>query len=145
MQRIPLTKNHFTVVDDADYEWANRWKWQLNRNSYACRNARIDGKYKKVYLHRLINQTPTGLDTDHINRDKLDNRRANLRSSTRSQNNHNSPPSKANKSGVKGVSWDKARSRWRANMEKNGQLFSLGRFANKDDAIAARQEAESLL
>lgn len=145
MAKIKLTQDKYAIVDDADFEWLNQWKWKLNWNGYACRNARADGRYVKTYMHRLINATPTGQDTDHINRNKLDNRRSNLRDATRSQNNFNMLPSVANTSGTKGVSWSKQRNSWRAYIKIAGRQVYLGRFKDKQDAINARLNAELLL
>ncbi|WP_226780338.1 HNH endonuclease signature motif containing protein [Oceaniglobus trochenteri] len=83
-----------------------------------------------------------GMDMDHINRDRGDNRWANLRMATRSQNNINGSPSKANKSGCKGVSMTKATGKWHARIEKDGKVHLLGNFTDLGDAIAARKAAE---
>jgi len=64
---------------------------------------------KKVYMHRVVNNTPDNLQTDHINHNQLDNRRINLRSVTNQQNAFNASLNKANTSGTKGVSWSKER------------------------------------
>lgn len=143
MKKIPLTKGKYALVDDADFEWLNQWKWGLNWNGYACRNARVSGRYKKTYMHRLINATLDGLDTDHINRNKLDNQRHNLRSLSRSNNNFHMLPSKVNKSGIKGVMWDVGRNKWRAYIKKSGRQLFLGRFDTKEEAAAIRQKAEA--
>lgn len=49
---------------------------------------------------------------------------------------------KTNSSGAKGVHWDKSRSKWAAQITFQGKTHNLGRFANKQDAINAREEAE---
>lgn len=84
-------KGKFVLVDDQDYEYLNRWKWFLNNHGYVARNmyttdheGRI--KHKNERMHRIIMQTPVGMETDHINGNKIDNRRENLRICTRSQN-----------------------------------------------------------
>ena len=64
--------NEFALVDDDDYEWLNQWKWSLGTHGYACRyehNILSNGKKRKIHIlmHRLVNKTPTGLLTDHIN------------------------------------------------------------------------------
>lgn len=137
MKLIPLTKGRFTLVDDADFEWLNQWKWYLSGNGYATRTS------KHIRMHRVINNTPDGYDTDHINRDKLDNRRDNLRSVTRSQNNFNSLPPKDNKSGVKGVWWSERWQLWYAQIKVNGKRYNLGSSKNKNEAIELRLAAES--
>src|SRR5260221_205877 len=107
----PKNPNTFVIVDDEDYEYLNQWKWHLSSNGYAVRRPYIKGsektgqKHTVVWMHRVINNTPAGRDTDHINRDRLDNRRSNLRTATFSQNSMNKGLSKSNTSGIKGISW----------------------------------------
>ncbi len=81
---------------------------------------------------------------DHINRDSLDNRRKNLRLATNVQNGQNRSKQRNNTSGYKGVSWDKARGRWRAFIQVGGTHKTLGRFDEMHDAVKARRDAEIL-
>jgi hypothetical protein len=142
MKRIPLTQGKFALVDDADFEWLNQWKWRVN-HGYARRALYENGKRAgDISMHRLINNTPAGLDTDHINRDKLDNRRDNLRSATRSQNNFNTPPPKNNKSGTKGVWYSKRWGLWYAQIKVKGKRYNLGSSQVKGGAVALRLNAE---
>jgi hypothetical protein len=145
MKSIKTKSGSVILVDGLDYDYLNQWKWCMNRNGYAFRNARVDGRYKKTYMHRLINKTPNGLDTDHINRNKLDNRRANLRSVSRANNNYNMLPSRANKSGVKGVCWDNTRGLWRSYIGGSRNRTDLGRYKSFEDAVIARKEAEVMV
>lgn len=85
---------------------------------------------------------PLSIDIDHKNRDRADNRWENLRAATRGQNNMNGLPSKANKSGCKGVSRVSATGKWHARIEKDGKVHLLGNFARLEDAVAARKAAE---
>lgn len=78
---------------------------------------------------------------DHINGDKQDNRIANLRNVTQSENARNRSMDKRNKSGHMGVYFDKARGKFAAYISANGKRVSLGRFANIEDAQAAREAA----
>lgn len=54
-------------------------KWHISDSGYAIWRGLVDGKKQTIRLHRLINNTPEGMITDHINHNRLDNRRANLR------------------------------------------------------------------
>lgn len=145
MKKIQLNHEEFALVDDDDYEFINQWKWRVDKNGYASRTQYLGGGKKNqkqvgVYMHKLINKTPDGFHTDHINRNKLDNRKCNLRTTTASQNLMNTGLSKVNTSGYKGVSWyAKA---WHAEIKANSHRFYLGRFKKKEDAIKARQDAE---
>jgi hypothetical protein len=131
----------YALVDEADYDSVRKFRWRL-ANDYACRSIWNGGHTKVIYMHRQLTCTPAGMDTDHINRNKLDNRRVNLRSVDRSTNNYNTPPSRANTSGHKGVTFYKATGRWRAYLKHKGTLHHLGYFPTKEDAIAARIAAE---
>ena len=133
---IKSTKGVLVKVDDADFEWLVQYKWSIISSGYAMAN--INGK--PTLMHRLINNTPQGFDTDHINMDKLDNRRVNLRVATRRQNMLNTGPSKSNKLGVKGVSFDK----WTRDSKKYRTYVRgkyIGRFKTLHDAALAYKMA----
>jgi hypothetical protein len=105
---------------------------------------RVGVQGKKHFIHRLIaeyfipnpNNKPY---VDHIDNNRSNNRIDNLRWVTTSENNYNMSIKKTNKSGVKGVYWEKKRNKWRADIKKNGVHFTIGRYVNKEDAIKARQ------
>lgn len=139
MKKVKLTQNKFAIVDDEDFDFINQWKWFLNDNGYAVRSV---WKGKKIRMHRLINQTLEGMDTDHINRNRLDNRKSNLRTLTRSQNNLNTGLWNHNTSGVKGVTWDKSRNKWAAQIQVKGKNVHLGRYEKFNSAKLAREQGE---
>lgn len=140
---IVLSTGQICFIDAADWAFISQWKWQLNSKGYACRRpTTFGGKHKTILMHRLIMSTPPHLEVDHINHNKLDNRRDNLRNVTRSQNHLNRSISKRNTSGVAGVIFDKIRNRWRASIRVNCKTKELGRFVKLEDAIAARMMAE---
>lgn len=98
-----------------------------------------------VYAHRLAwalthGQWPNKID--HINGDRSDNRIANLRSVDSLENGHNQRLRKNNTSGVLGVRWNKNAQKWIARIFFNGREINLGAFENRDDAVAARSQAE---
>ncbi len=140
---MPLTKGRFALVDDADFEWLNQWKWGCHVMGYAVRTeqvSKINGKRKQigVFMHRQISMPGDGLEIDHINGNKLDNRRENLRVCTRSDNGRNRQKfSSATTSVYKGVYWAKTRNRWYAGIKYNGKSRHLGSFKNEDDAAKA--------
>lgn len=143
MKKIKLTRGKFALVDDEDFEFLNQWKWCLrNSGRYA---GRCDYKNNKwILMHRVINNTPVGMETDHINRNKLDNRRSNLRSVTGCQNMMNVGVPSNNVSGYRGVSWDNKHKKWMAQIVVEWKSIWLGRHSRLEDAISARKQGESI-
>lgn len=133
MKCLELSQNKVALVDDADLSAVVWYKWCYD-GQYAA--ARINGK--KIRLHRFLLGEPDGL-VDHINRDKLDNRRRNLRVVNYSQNNRNTDIRIDNTSGHKGVSYDKYGNRWRAFVYSSGKRINLGSFKNITEAVKARE------
>lgn len=147
---IPLTKGHYTLVDDEDYAWLSQWDWHAGTDDsgsvYAVRNVHSGDRAqrRKVLMHRQILGLPlegNGPHADHKNRDTLDNRRTNLRSCPPSQNMGNQKLRFNNTSGFKGVCWEKRDRKWVARIgRKEGDKYlrvTLGRFKNKEDAARA--------
>lgn len=96
-------------------------------------------------MHRQILNPRRGHIVDHVNGNKLDNRRANLRICTHSQNHANTRLSKANKTGFKGVFWHKVAKKYVAQIRKDGRTLYLGVFTKKRDAaLRYNQEAVNL-
>lgn len=141
---IRLTQGKETIVDSSDYDYLSQWKWLYN-DGYAERHIRINGKPKHIRMHRFILNIPDGFEADHVNRNKLDNRRCNLRICTRSQNEANRPIFPNNSSGKKGVSWDKVNNKWRAVICFKRKYIHIGRYNNIEDAtVAYNKKAKEL-
>lgn len=141
--RLPLSHKPITLIDAADVERveaAGPWSFAMcGGKVYAQRSVRQpDGSYKTERLHTFLTGWPL---VDHINGDGLDNRRANLRPATASQNNANKKISRRNTSGYKGVAWHAASGRWRAYLGVNGKQKSLGYFADPAEAGRAYDTA----
>lgn len=113
------------------------YRWYLHRKKgvpvYAA--TRSNGN-KHNLLHRLINQTEIGLETDHINGDTFDNRKCNLRSVTTSQNGLGSRKLPLNKTGYRGVYLHKMTGKWEARITVNGKDVYMGLFNDKHVAGA---------
>ena len=109
--------------------------WYVNAHGYFTTS--IHGK--EVKMHVFLGYKYY----DHINQNKKDNRRENLRPCTHQQNDWNRPRAKNNTSGYIGVCWNKKVQRWFARITVDGDVKQLGYFINKDDAIRARLEAEA--
>lgn len=129
----------FNVIVDSSFAWLDGYLWHITTQGYV--KAVIDGKGVPLH-HVIIGKPPTGLVTDHINRNKLDNRAANLRHITQSQNVRNSSVRKGSASGVKGVTQDAYYKDWIAAIYVSGSRIHLGRFKSLADAIKARKQAE---
>ena len=145
MKRIPLTRGYEAIVDDADYDWLMQWKWCYN-NGYAVRHQQISGSgknrvQKRVYMHRAIMASNDGWQVDHINNNRLDNQRANLRQCSLAENVRRVGCNSKNTSGFKGVFWEAARLTWRARIRVNGLRINLGSFATRYDAAIAYNKA----
>lgn len=83
-----------------------------------------------------------GMDIDHIDGDRANNRWSNLRLASRSQNNMNTRHVRSHTSDHRGVSWRKGRGKWHARIHVNKKVVILGDFDRIEDAVAARQQAE---
>ncbi|MCK9369482.1 AP2 domain-containing protein [Candidatus Dojkabacteria bacterium] len=145
MKKITLTQGKFALVDDTDYEWINQWKWFYSADGYAVRAFQIGhGKNRKVKImrmHRLILDAPPKLEVDHIDHNRLNNIRINLRVSTRAENARNASLGSRNTSGFKGVCWDKERLAWATYIKTGGRHIYLGRFKSKELAAEAYNQA----
>lgn len=140
MKILKLTNGGHTKLDDRDFEWANQWKWQQNKDGYAIRSgyARYQsGRY--IYLHReLLTISETKKHGDHINHNRLDNRRKNLRVCTYQQNNANKSKQKNNTSGFTGVT--KSRNTWKAFTYFNNQRIHIIQTTDKEEAAYIRDQ-----
>lgn len=128
-REIVTKKNERIIVDDDDFDVLSKYSWMLVGKGYAARNGvGEDGKKKTIYIHRQIMQAPKGTCVDHINGDKLDNRRANLRICSYEQNMANSNGWSNNATGFKGVTMDHGKYRVRVTI--NGKNRQIGTFCD---------------
>ncbi|MGV1035336.1 MAG: HNH endonuclease [Microbacteriaceae bacterium] len=148
---LPLTRGQFSIHDVEDLEWVSQWNWRghpTNANAqiyYAERTVCRNGVRHTVQMHRALAERwgwdIEGKAVDHISRDTLDQRRTNLRVATAAQNSRNSKRNTKNTSGLKGVSWEKSKSKWRAQISINDADLYLGLFETKEQAAAAYEAA----
>lgn len=141
MKKIFLNKGKHTLVDDKDFKWLSEYTWYFSDTGYAKSTLWEDGKALQIRMHRLITGAKRRQMCDHINGDKLDNRRENLRLCTNAENMRNRGKTARNTSGFKGVSWHKQRKKWRAQIKVFYKEKYLGLFENKKDAARAYNEA----
>ena len=147
MKKIPVKYKgdiSWASVDDEDYKRLMRFKWHLDRGyprrSLYLGGGRANAKVKHIRMHQDIISTTGDMHTDHIDRDKLNNQRSNLRVCTRSTNMANKPPYKNNKSGYKGVAIN-SNQKWQANIQVNNKSMYLGQYATKIEAAKAYNQA----
>lgn len=146
MKYIVLTSGATVKVDDEDFEFLNDFKWgQLGSKSgkltYACRGVRVNGKYSKILMHRELMGNPEGKMIDHINGDKLDNQKSNLRIVDRAKNLQNSKLRSDSKGKYKGVrKVYKEGFNARIQIAPGKRLF-LGYFKTEKEAALAYNEA----
>jgi hypothetical protein len=146
MAVISLTKGFEAVVDDADLAFLSQWKWHAfsapTGHVYAARNSEpVNGRRTHVFMHRVLANTPADRVTDHANGNTLDNRRANLRIATRSQNMWNRRPNRDGRSKYKGVSWHRQHQKWAAAIQIEKRRHHLGLFVNEHEAGEAYRVA----
>ncbi len=131
---IPLYHNGaivaYALVDAADAAWALQWQWHIHLG-YAYRG-------RTIRLHRALLGLVhgDGVLVDHLNRDRLDNRRANLRIASPLINAQN-VTARSGSSRYRGVSWDRTAQRWRAYARAEGRLHGLGFYLTEMDAHCA--------
>lgn len=136
---IPLTKGRFTLVADFDYEKVARFNWTFlsSGRGYAIRAVQENGKRVYYLMHRVLMDAPPDMEVDHQDGDSLNNRRGNLRLCTHKKNRGNTRKHKDNKSGFKGVCWNKNAQKWQG----SAMGTYLGLFEDKEDAARAYDEA----
>ena len=127
----------FALVDDADYEVLSKYLWRLS-NGYPTTSIR------STRMHRFLMNPPAGLVVDHINGDRLDNRRSNLRVCTHRDNLRNRVTRRDNESGFKGVSRVRPGGRWKARIRIDERCLHLGVFDTPLEAARCYNEAAQL-
>lgn len=127
IREIELTQGKFAVVDDDMFDYLSQWKWHI-RSGYASRNSKYVRGQKRspILMHRVINNTPDGMYTDHINGDRLDNRKENLRTCTLHQNSMNvsKPKNRGLTSKYKGVMYNIEKNYWTMSVKYEGKSLT---------------------
>jgi hypothetical protein len=152
---IPLRRRDgsiraWTVVDFDDFESVSKYRWCLSRG-YAVRNSpRTDenGRRPLILLHREILGLPRKAEVekgDHENRNRLDNRKNNLRVVNSAGNAQNKGKPSNTSSNHRGVSWHRGAKKWRAHVCPSGKFVHVGYFDNEEDAAQAAREARRRL
>lgn len=128
------------LVSDEDFGALSQFRWHLHSAGYAYRAVKNAGKQTNFLMHREVAQPDPGFVVDHINGNRLDNRRENLRVCTYAENARNNGAIKKS-SALRGVSWHAKAGKWRATIKLNGKSKHVGYFATEAEAAAAYDEA----
>ena len=138
MKEIYLSNGkNIVLVDDEDHNWLKKYKWHLHSNGYA--KSTIKSKSKR--MHRLIMNEPAGFDIDHIDHNKLNNQKNNLRIVTRSQNMMNRLKGKNCSSIYKGVCWKREINKWSVQIMIDNKYIHIGVFKIEEEAAVAYNKA----
>lgn len=146
-RRIRLSRGKYAIVDVGEYKRLSQYKWHVlkgQRTFYASRRVQVEGggRQRAVSMHREIIKAKDGQCVDHINHNGLDNRKANLRLATRSQNAQNRrKPNNSSRSKYKGISFNKREKKWNARIQVDGKQKFLGFFRDEVEAAKAYDEA----
>lgn len=132
-------KNEPFYFDKEDYERVSVYCWCRHHDGYIYAAA---GDKKQIALHRLVMNASPDEQIDHINHQKENACKSNLRRVSRQENCFNAALAKNNTSGRTGVTFDKRRRKWISRLMKGGISFFLGAFDNFEDAVEARRKAE---
>lgn len=137
----------YSIVSPEDGERIAAYPWHLKRNGYAFRSThRIDGKQRGIGLHRevlgLTEPHSHEREVDHINGNKLDNRRENLRVVNRGVNTQNRPKGKCPNAPTryKGVDFSKKSQKWRARISFQSEMIHIGYYETAEGAANAYNE-----
>lgn len=135
---ITLTNGGFALVDSEQFEELNAFAWSHNKGGYIFTH---DEAHNTVLLHRVVNSTPAGYETHHINEVKHDCRTRNLETINSTNHRHTVGRQRNNTSGFKGVSWNTRNHRWVAQIKTPQGHIWLGYFLTAESAAAAYDEA----
>jgi hypothetical protein len=131
---VPLTKGAVALVDECDFERVTAHRWYLTSSGYAARSIWNGGNRRIEYMHRAIMEAPSDVEVDHINHDRVDNRRSNLRCVDHATNARNISPHRDGMSRFRCVSFDKKRGLWVVYARVDGKQRYFGSFEHEEDA-----------
>jgi hypothetical protein len=144
---IPLTQGKSAIVSVQD-KYIMQYKWYFNaREKYAEHKKIREGKIKKIPMHREIVEVMLGRTLkkdefiEHINGDKLDNRRENLLYPLTRAERSQRIASRRIPSGYIGVSYQEKRKKWRAQITINSRKKTIGYYSNPEEAARAYNDA----
>jgi hypothetical protein len=146
MAQFQLPTGETVLIDDTDAAWVSEFPWRARKSHqklYVIAWVLVDGRKTCLRLHRcVLGVLDPSIFVDHKSGDTFDNRRANLRSCTHTQNIRNqvrTQPSKSSK--YKGVMWSPRYEKWTGQIKADGKKYYLGVFNNEESAARAYNAA----
>lgn len=137
MAEVYLSSGNMALIDDEDLSKVVDHHW-YEANGYAMRMAtKADGKRKSIPMHRIILPCATGMVIDHINRNRLDNRKCNLRVTSRKNNSINRKRIEGASSPYRGVIWRPHAKKWKSYIKTDKKQHHLGYFESPEEAAMA--------
>lgn len=143
MIEIKMPRNFVTLISDEDSDLASL-NWSVASHGYVNRR---NGKHHVYLLHRVVLERIIGRPlihseiADHVDQNKLNNQRSNLRLASHSLNHANQGLQKNNTSGYRGVSFSMRSNRWSARIKVNQNQINLGTYKTPDEAAEAYNNA----
>jgi hypothetical protein len=140
MAEVCLLRGETALVDDEDMPLVSRYRWHLHSAGYAVATTGSHRMRKNIWMHRLV--LAASCHVDHIDHNRLNNQKRNLRVASVSQNGGNRLTNRERKtSKFKGVYWHKPDQRWRATVQAkcggvNRQIY-IGQFSDETEAARA--------
>jgi len=148
MKLIPLSRGLSAMVDDADFDFLNQWKWQALKKSntfYAVRTIEVDGVKKGVRMHRFLLQIHDPcVDVDHRDGNGLNNQRFNIRPCAHGENMMNRTINAGSKTGYKGVTFRSDHKNYRVRIGVAKKVITIGHFDCPIEAARAYNDAAIL-
>jgi len=128
----------YFIFDKEDHKIIKNYYWypEFHTNGRIYFRANLNNK-KKVYVHRIIMNTPYGKDIDHKDLNYFDCRKESLRVCSRAENSQNQAKRKNTHNKLKGATFNKKRKKWQAQINVNKKHISLGYFYTEEEAHAA--------
>lgn len=145
MREIPLTRGRVALVDDDDYTSLSIFKWHYQTRGYAARSFGSRGNQVFLWIHRIVVNAPPGMQVDHVDGNRLNNQKSNLRVCTGLENRlHVRNCRRGKTSRFKGVHWNSHLSKWTAQITAFQTNRYLGVFFYEEDAARAYDVAAIL-
>ena len=136
-----LPTGRYFIFDAVDTDKVKQHRWTVAESGYVETTSYLKGESVRLRLHRIIVDAPDEMVIDHINGNRWDNRRCNLRIATPMDNSHNHKLFITNSSGYTGVSYEKRRGKYAAYIHVDGRKKHLGYFNDPKTAAKAYDQA----